>query len=409
MINTMSAKQKQTRKNISLRYIVVLLLVLTPFVVISDIRFLRRASVRRHIESGILDMHAHNLGGAEREWRTALKTDPTQPGPYRLLASLYMHTGYPGSAIPLLARLHQIDPKTHHTLARLAEAYALTNQGAKSLATARQAVVAEPESARAHAILGIDLGNVQDEAGAISELSKAAALAPNNDKIAISLAQAQLDAADLVGAQHTAQSVIAHNPKYATAYYVLGWSYSRRTPTPNNVHQASLAFEKAVKLDPSRLDALAELGRLRVQTGDHRDAIVLLQRAWKQGMQTEEVAYNLAEAYRQAGDTAQANTMRAQFKRISDYDSRYAALRKALAVAPDKGPIALQLAELDMQARHYQQALPLVQGALQARSDNLQALQYAVKIYTSLGDIQAAAFYRSRIGALKQLESEERP
>ena len=69
--------------------------------------------------------------------------------------------------------------------------------------------ISEPDCPRAHALLGIHFGEQQDNRGALAELSKAHALAPADGRIALSLAQAELDASDLAGAEAIARQVIA--------------------------------------------------------------------------------------------------------------------------------------------------------------------------------------------------------
>lgn len=247
------------------------------------------------IDAGIRAVAQQRPLEAEKAWLQALVQDPSRPEAYQLLSHLYLRIGQADRAIPLLVHLYKISPNSSHTLCTLAEAYALTGQEEKWLHTAQQAVKVEPDCPRAHALLGIAYSNIYDHKAAISELSRAALLAPNDPKIVTSLAQAQLDAADLEGAAHTALNVIAHHPSYPTAYYVLGWDFSRRPPTPINVQTALQAFQKLLQLDPSHTDVLEEMGRLYLLTGSNQKARKYLESAWKKGDHSQEVAYNLAQ------------------------------------------------------------------------------------------------------------------
>ena len=365
--------------------------------VVLNLRYARSAPYREHLNKGIALAHEGKPREAEREWRAALRSDPSRIEPYQLLSRLYLDVGEVKEAIPLLERLQQISPKSPHLQCSLADAYVRADKFEKSLETARQAVILEPECAQAHAILGIFLGDRQDTKGALSELSRAVALAPKDDKIVISYAQAQLDASDLTGAERSARDVIARNPAYATAWYTLGRAYARRDPTPENLSEAIAAFTKAVELNSAFGDAWGEIGRLKVLAGDYKGAISSLEHIWKKGVRTKEAAFNLATAYRRTGDITKARALSAEFKRISDFSDRYEALQKRLSVEPNNLDAATQLAEMEIQSGNLDNARILVQGVLQRRPRDRRALKAAADMYSKLGDADLARAYKQRL------------
>ncbi|HZP81544.1 MAG TPA: tetratricopeptide repeat protein [Chthonomonadaceae bacterium] len=242
-----------------------LLLVCVVAAVALNLRFLRDRPVQAHILQGVAMQQAGKLTEAEQEWRTALRLAPSRREPYQLLSALYMKTDRPEAALPLLERLRQLAPNADHTLCNLAEAYTRTGQGEKALETARQAVVIEPQCPRAHALLGILLGDRQEKSGAVTELTRAAALAPDDEKIVTSLAQAQLTAGDLDGAERTARAVVARWPRYPTAWYVLGSVFAARPATPENLREGIAAFTQVAELKPDWEEARTELQRLRAR------------------------------------------------------------------------------------------------------------------------------------------------
>ncbi len=401
--------QPQSRGKTRIGLLAAVALALLILAVWVNLRVRSGAGVMSHLQAGIQSLHAGQTERAEQEWRTALTLDPRRPEPYHLLGELYVETDRPAQAIPLLKRLYDLAPHSEHVLCYLAEAYALDNQSSQALDTARLAVMKEPGCPRAHAMLGMLLGDQLDHVGAVTELSKATALAPGDDKIALSLAEAQLDAADLNGAEQTAQKVIAHAPNYARAYYVLGWSRARRTPTPDTLRGATQAFEKLVQLDPSRTDAYAEIGRLRSLAGDNRGAVTALETAWKSGQHSEEVAFNLANAYRKVGEAGKADQMTATFKMLSDYQTKYEALRKTLAVSPHNLNAMQQMADLEIHSGNYMAAAPLLQELLRERPQDKQALLAAEQLYLGLGEKQRAAAMQQRIAAFPTAQGKEAP
>ncbi len=402
-----TSRKGRTLWPFKMRLAVIVFLPLLAAAVWLNVQNMRKRAVQQQVNAGMAALQQKQPLLALKEWKKALVTDPAQPEPYLLLASLYIHIGQPQQAIPLLKHLYQIAPTTHHVLCRLAEAYALTNQSSLMLKTAQQAVKVEPACPRAHTMLGIALGNVQDHTGAISELTRAAALAPGDPYIATTLAQAQLDTADLKGSEQTLQQVLAVQPNYATAWYVLGWAYARSTPTPQNVQAAIHAFQKLQALDSSRTDALAELGRLQMQQGNAAAAASLLQTAWNRGMQSQEVAFDLASAYRRTGKTAQAAAMDKQFQRISQFNTEYQSLQKQLITHPHNVSIALELAQLEIGAKDYAAAQPLMNVILQQDAENPTALQCAIRLYQAVGEKQIAQAYQQRLHNLQALKGDK--
>ncbi|HZO89444.1 MAG TPA: tetratricopeptide repeat protein [Chthonomonadaceae bacterium] len=379
-----------------------ILLVLGALAAVLNLRYWQNKPVNDHLLQGSTWARAGKLADAEQEWRTALRLDPTRQEPYQLLSNLYLNTDHPDLAIPLLTHLRQIAPRSRHTLCNLTEAYIRIEDKQAALQTARQAVTLEPDCPRAHALLGILLGDQEDTRGAVAELTRATELAPADDKIALSLAQALLDGNDLVGAERIARQVIARNPSYPTAYYTLGRAYSRRTPTPENLREAIAAFQKATELRPTWGDAYSELGRLRLQAGDNAGAIAALEYLWKRGVRTEEAAYNLASAYRKVGNQARADQMNQEFKRISDYNRKYEVLRKHLSVEPNNAEVALQLAQLEIKGGSLVEARDLLEGVLKLRPRDPRALQAAIQLYDKGGDKKLASAYRERLANVER-------
>jgi tetratricopeptide (TPR) repeat protein len=396
---TVSSSQIQSKKRLTPVLLGITLAVLGAVAVIVNLKYARDPA-RARIQRGIALMQANRPQDAVKEWEEAINLDPKRVEPYQLLAGAYLEASRPDLVIPLLENLRVLDPKSPHTLCQLAEAYAQSGEEKKTLEVARQAVTLEPNCARSHAILGIALGNQLETKSSIEALTKAHQLAPNDDKIAMSLAQVLLDSSDQTGAERLARLVIARNPNYPTAYYTLGRSYSRRTPTPENLREGIKAFEKATQLKPEWGDAFAELGRMRLALGDAKGAIEALEYIWKRNVRTEEAAYNLAAAYRKVGQIARAEQLTKEFKRLSDFATRYQALKKKIVVNPNDLETATLLAEMETEQKNYSDAQMLIGGVLRAKPQDVRALKVAIKLYEVQGQMQMAAGYRQRLASL---------
>ncbi len=211
-----------------------------------------------------------------------------------------------------------------------------------------------------------------------------------------------MNGADLEGVEKTVQPIISRNPKQARGYYLLGWSYSRRTPTPENLDKATAAFSTAYALNPEMTDIPAELGRLRILAGDYQGAVVQLTKAWNSGPHTDDVAFNLAKAYRSLGDKAKATQMSEEFRHLSDIKTRSSALQKRLATNPNDVEAALELAELEVNRQNWEEAGPLIQALLKIRPDDTRLLKSAIRFYQGIGDKEGLKYFSERLATQQE-------
>jgi len=92
----------------------------------------------------------------------------------------------------------------------------------------------------------------------------------------------------------------------ANYYYALVLSKQDGSQDANNLVQAELLLEKAVRLDPKLAPAYLQLGILYSQRGESTKAISAYKEAIKANPQSEEAHYRLAQAYSRAGDKLEA-------------------------------------------------------------------------------------------------------
>ena len=361
----------------------------------------RDAGVRSHISSGIAFLSDKKYDKAVGAWREALRLDPQMPDAYLLLSEYYISSGQSENAIPLLERLKKIAPATPLLYTKLAEAYTVAGKPDEAFAAAKEAVKNEPESPEAHALLGIQLANRASVKEGVAELSRAVLLAPENPRILTSLAQAQLDAGDFVGAEASARNALKKSPDFQTAWFVLGFSYSRRNPSPENLREAITAFERLAQLAPDRGDGLSELGRLYNLAGRPADARKTLEALWRKGFKSDEIAFNLAKAYRLTGDQKRSLQMTAEFNRISQYTRQHDDLTKQMISSSNRPEVALKLVKLETEAKNFEGAVPLLEKLLQINPGDLETLKAAIKVYEGLGNQKAVEFYRQKISRIK--------
>ncbi len=360
----------------------------------------RNSAGQKYLTAGSAHYQAGRLGEAASSWEEALRAAPSDPLAYELLSKIYLENGAPDRALPLLKRLIQLAPNTPEVYSQLAEAMALTSTG-NAMEAAKRAVAKEPGSAKAHVLLGIQLSNQQDHATAIAELTRATLLAPNDDKIATSLGQAQLNAADLAGAEKTARGVLKRTPSFTTAWFVLGWAFSRQTPTPENLKEGIAAFEKALELKPDQLEARAELGRLFLAAGQPQKAKEALETVWM-GIKTDNVAFQLSNVYKQLGDTQKAQEFQKEFNRLHTLTTQREALRKRFSTNPQDVETATELAKVELGLDNRDETAALLQGILQAKPDSTEALEMIVELFKRSGDSARGEEYQTRLTKLRE-------
>lgn len=369
--------------------------------VIVNTRYLRNRPALEHLSKGVDMMNTGKTQEAEKEWRAALRDAPDNPRPYQLLSTLYLNGGQPARAIDLLESLQKIAPRTEHLQCKLAEAYLQTENQKKAMEVARQAVVLEPNCPTAHAVLGMAHGNIQEVPIAISELRKAYQLAPSNDKIALSFVQSLLDGNEASEAETVIRVLIPRMPSSALIHYLFGRALSRRSGDAEKVKEAAKAFEKAIELQPTLAEAYAELGRLRIQMGDNKGAVEVLEFLWKRNTRLPDVAFNLSTAYRNLGNTAMATKMVATFKHMNELSERTEAARKKLSLRPTDVKISLELANLEIENGTLDQAEQLLMGILRLEPQNREALTAAVKLFHVQGRKDLETAYQGRLKSLK--------
>ena len=136
---------------------------------------------------------------------------------------------------------------------------------------------------------------------AVSEYRKAIQKSPAALDLHFHLGRALLleshDPKNLEEARREFEAELKLNPSDAAAEYEIGQiSVAQQDAVGADAH-----FEKAISLNPDFPEALAALGRLRLDAKRYGDAIRLLEQAVKQRPAMESAHYSLMLAYRNAG------------------------------------------------------------------------------------------------------------
>ncbi|MEK7706105.1 MAG: tetratricopeptide repeat protein, partial [Myxococcota bacterium] len=184
----------------------------------------------------------------------------------------------------------------------------------------RQEIAVQPENASLHAELGYWLLASDRLNEAKEELARALTLAPDEPRIAVTLARAHRRLGDAATAEAILRQTLAHSPAHLDAQVALSDLLRRR----GAVDEALALLEQAVRFgsNETRARTLVALGRVYLDAGKRPQATEAFARAIEWAPAEVELRLAIARAYLHAGTR-------------DDVRHAVSSLTKALELAPD--------------------------------------------------------------------------
>jgi protein O-GlcNAc transferase len=244
------------------------------------------------------------------------------------------------------------------------------------------------------------------------------------------LAGAQFNQEKFDDALESAKKALALDPKNAKAYTALGMVYTARKDWPH----ADAAYSEALRLDPKDSSTWFLQGRcyfLRNEFAKAREAFETALKLYPQSVRTYE---NLALTLDLLGQPAAAEIMflrgveanrraarpeariyiayAAFLFKIDRLEESETQLREAVKVEPQNPEVRYELARVLSRRKQWKEAASQAEAALRAGKPDYRVHFLLSRIYTALGDPQAASFHAQRAAQLadrKQLRSEGQP
>lgn len=281
-------------------------------------------------------MQSGDYQGAVTPLKRALELNPELPGAEQLLGFALLAAGYANEAIPHLENVEALDGLGLAQLktGRFAEATATLQaalakrpgdvdlmyylgraSGMLSRQTFEQLRATDPESARAHQILGETYAVLHNTAGAEQQFGEALRLRPGTPGVHIELgelyaANSQWDKAEK---EFLAEATL--QPGDAEAAFRLGNALLQQ----GKVKEARRELQRAGGLAPGMADVLYALGKAASLDGDPAAA----EKAWlavldinKDTSLAGQAHFGLAGIYRARGDSAKADAEMKEFQRL---------------------------------------------------------------------------------------------
>ncbi|MFT9026972.1 tetratricopeptide repeat protein [Acetobacter indonesiensis] len=237
----------------------------------------------------------------------ALGLDPHLAEARLMLAEIQDDEGHQTAARETLLRIPETDPLAPVAAFRLALADGATGHLDEARSKLSQLVQDSPNLELPARALGNTLSAQKDWKGAVAAYSKAITLAKAQKKLDWSLlflrAAAYHEEGDWPHAKEDLKAALALAPDEPVLLNFLGYSMAERK---EDLPEAEKLLRRAVALDPQDAAIRDSLGWVRVEQGDLREGLILLEGAAEQTPEDPEVNYHLGEAYWRSGRKTEA-------------------------------------------------------------------------------------------------------
>jgi tetratricopeptide (TPR) repeat protein len=285
-------------------------------------------SVSAHFALGTLFEDERKLDQAEEEFRWALKIDPHfAPGAIKL-GQVLIREGKPQGAVACLEDAVKQSPsdQAESVQAALGIAYAESGEMERALATLRNLVTSQPDSADAHFNLGLlysRQGQSKGGEAAVAEFRDALRLDDGMDAARIALGRALISLQKYPDASSVLLEYTRRRPNEAQGFYAVGLAYQGLKQS----NAAINALQHAAALDPKDAAIRFNLGMLLADAGKPGEAITQLEAAERINPSDPETHKELALLLGKTGDKERARAERvklAALKSASDKENTIA-------------------------------------------------------------------------------------
>ncbi|MGA2810244.1 MAG: tetratricopeptide repeat protein [Candidatus Acidiferrum sp.] len=259
---------------------------------------------------GSLDATQGNPNLAEQEFRKVLRLAPANRDGHYNLGLLLLAKGAPAEA---LAHFQRVRPLTTGVRFALTRACLEAGQISQGLKTAEEISAQAGSDANLHSALGVLLGSEKRYAAAERELERANSLQPESFEILYNLGQIYLRDAKYTNAELELNRALKLKPESAETLYLLGQADSEQ----NRLVDAMDLLLRAHKFAPENTDVIFLLARLGMKQNYYEDAIPLLESGIAIAPQRADLHAALGESYFMSGKT---ETAIAEFQKLIDLD-----------------------------------------------------------------------------------------
>jgi tetratricopeptide (TPR) repeat protein len=223
------------------------------------------------IEAGKKLLEQKDVPRAILQFRNAVQATPRNPEAYYQLALAYLAAGDARNGVASLRRTLELNPQ--HAAAQLQLAQLMASVDDAEVLKDAQGRLLEllknapgnPDTLHSLALTELKLG---DPADAMQHLQLAMSAAPQELRIAVTLAQAKVQQKDLEGAEEVLRKLSDNSPQSAEAQTMLADFYASQ----NRMSEAETHLYRALEIDPKSGSAVLQLARLQLTEGRKQEA-----------------------------------------------------------------------------------------------------------------------------------------
>lgn len=248
---------------------------------------------------GNLYVAENRLDLAETEFRKVLRIEPADRDGNYNLGLVLLAKNSPAEAISHFERVHPLDNATRFNLTR---AYFRAGKTPEALKTAAALSAENKTDVQLHFTLGVLLASQKQYHAAQLELEQADALQPETVDILYNLGQVYLRAGDAAKAELVLNRALKLKPNSPETLYMLAQVYQQQ----NRSVDALDALVRAHKLAPENTDIIFLLARVSMTQDYFEDAIPLLESGLKIDPKRVDLRAALGESYFMSGKEEKA-------------------------------------------------------------------------------------------------------
>jgi len=243
-----------------------------------------------------------NLEAAEKVYAKIVAASPSLLDPWYNLGNVRLKRKDPKGAVEAFSKAAAIRPNDPYVHNNLGVAYEALGDNLKSAEAFVKAANLSPTTAVFLKNAGFALIRAQQTQAAVPFLEQALKLEPKNGDLRIALADAYTRLnrrKEALAIYESLQEQLADRPAF---WFNLGVLRAQS----NNLDGATVAYERALELNPNDLDALNNLGLLHYRRGQYDQARTIFQKLVGLNPSSTQAKLNLAAACLKLGDRKEA-------------------------------------------------------------------------------------------------------
>lgn len=371
--------------------------------------------------AGAVQYSLGSMPQAEQFLKNYLEKDPRNLFARKLLVSTLLRTRQPQRALEVLAPALKAAQQDAQTLTLAGEAYIQTKDFTKATEYFEKASMLSPADARLHAALGISKLARGEDALAIADLEKAAALDNKSSKVDVLLVMTYLRYKQFDQALAAARALEKDQPANPLSHNLKGVAYLGKKafaearsnfekalsiqptyfPAAANLAQLDLLdkkpdqakkrFETLLAKDKKNINAMTALANIALSQGQKNEATAWLERASSENPEALQPAIQLVAHYLRIGEKQKALILaqkiqgsnpgspevlnilaQAQFA-SGDKPAALATYNRLAAMRPDSALAQLRIASIHMGMQNPAAASAALKKALALQPDYLEA------------------------------------